>query len=371
MHCRALLLLLMTMMAPAAMADEHQTLTRIADDVYLAGSDPEHAEDDAEDLFIAGDSLRVSAPVTGTAHMAGRTVEALSDIAGDVYAAAMDLTIAGDIGGDATLAGYDIRVGSVGGDLRATAARLRLNGLVGGYALLAADELTLDSAVAGDLFLSADEVNFGPGARVDGRLLLYEAEPGTLEVPARVAPEDRVERREQHEWQHDVGDYAALSWAEILGRFVLGLAVVALLAGLAAALVPAPMAALRRRLLETPWRALWIGFLGQSAVVGSGFILALTGIGILLLPAVMMLAGLLGLAGYIVGVYAFGVGLLHMLGRAFPKHWRDRAMAAVVGAVTVGLLGLVPLLGWIFVLALSLAGVGAILSHGVRPRFFV
>ncbi len=157
----------------------------------------------------------------------------------------------------------------------------------------------------------------------------------------------------------------------MLIRFAIRLVVVALLARLTAAVLPAPMAQMRRRLLDRPRRALWFGFVAKSALIGAGVVLAMTLIGIFLFPAMALLAGLAAVAGYVVGGYAFGVGLLRATRRALPADWRDRALAAATGTVVAGLLGLVPVLGWLFLLALTLAGLGAITLHTLRPRFFV
>ncbi len=57
-------------------------------------------------------------------------------------------------------------------------------------------------------------------------------------------------------------------------------------------------------------------------------------------------------------------------GRLEPESIGDRALAAAVGALAVGLIALVPLLGWLFVLAVTLAGIGALCMRLFRPAFF-
>jgi hypothetical protein len=48
----------------------------------------------------------------------------------------------------------------------------------------------------------------------------------------------------------------------------------------------------------------------------------------------------------------------------------SRALAALLGAILAGLLGLSSIVGWRFVLALTLAGVGALTLTTLRPAFF-
>ena len=57
-------------------------------------------------------------------------------------------------------------------------------------------------------------------------------------------------------------------------------------------------------------------------------------------------------------------------GGSEPDSIADRATAAGVGALTAGIIGLIPFLGWLFVLALVLAGLGAITIRTIRPAFF-
>jgi len=139
---------------------------------------------------------------------------------------------------------------------------------------------------------------------------------------------------------------------------------------LIAALVPQQLAAMRRRILDAPFRTLWLGFLTQSAVIGSAVLFAMTLVGVFLSPAALLVAAIGGFAGYVVGVYAFGVGLLLAWGWDEPASIGRRALAAGFGALVAGVIGLIPVLGWIFLLAVSLAGVGAITTWIFRPRFF-
>lgn len=370
---RALILLaaILTLATPAGAETDEKARLDIAGDIFRAGQEAIHDTGSADDVFLAGETVRSAAPVGDTAHLAGRWVTVDDEIGGDLYAAGMTVTLAAPVRGDATLAGYEMSVGEVGGDLRATASRLNLKGPVAGYALLTAETLTLDAAIAGDSHVMAREIAFGPEARIGGTLVLYEARPGTLEVPERIAPPDRIERRELEAWERGVADLRPVNWGAVVLRFLGGLAVVAGLAALAAALMPKTLAEIRGRLLGQPARALWLGFLTESALVGATIILAISILGIFFSPAVALLAGLVGFCGYVVAAYAFGVGLLRALGRPLPAQWSERALAAAVGAAAAGLLGLVPFLGWIFVLALTLAGVGAAAAHLFRPRFFV
>ena len=342
---------------------------RFGGDAFVAGQTAIHDAPDTDDLFIAGQRVRVEADVTGSVHAAGQSIRLESDAGGDVYAAGQDVEVSGNIAGDLSVFGQDLILsGAVEEALRAAGSVVELTGSVGDYAILAGEEVQIGGVISGDVSLVARDVEFLPGARIGGTLTLYEDEGEELEVPGSVLPADRIMRVSVEEWSHDEWQMPVPSGRQLIGRFLGSVLMVALLAALIAALVPERLADMRRMLLDSPFRALGIGFVAQSAIVGSMFIVALTLIGLLLVPGILVIAGFVALAGYIVGAYAFGVGLTLIAGREEPDSLQDRAIAAGVGALAVGLLGLVPVLGWILILALSLSGVGVLVAEFILNR---
>ncbi|WP_343081085.1 hypothetical protein [Ostreiculturibacter nitratireducens] len=369
---RILLTILATFLASAALAQD-EAMTRIGDDEFMAGSTVVHDGTGVDDLFMAGESVTSAAPIDGTAHLAGRKVT-LAARAGEVYAAGMEVTVTGQVIGDASLAGYDVQVeGAVGGDLRASGANVTLAAPVAGYASLAGDEIRIDSAIAGEAHIAGRNVIFGPRARVDGKLTLYEKAVGQIEVPETVVPAERITRVKVEEWGPE-GMPEALrpfSWWQYTLNFLGGVIFIAILAALIAALLPGPLAGLRRQVLAAPLRSVWFGFLALSTLSGAAILLAMTLIGLLITPAAIIAALLAGFVGYVIGAYALGVGLMLGIGRGEPQTFGARALAAAAGALVAGVIGLIPFLGWLFVLAVTLAGVGALTLRQLRPAFFV
>ena len=349
------------LLATTALAEEDGDRLAIGGDAFRAGRSVSFAQQGRTDLFLAGETVTASTDIAGTAHMAGRWVTLSGTTGANAYMAGQDVTLSGAVAGNATLFGQKVTVsGPVAGNLRASGSEVRIEDEIGGYALLAGERVTLNGVVAGDMALTARDVDFGPGARVDGILMLYETTPGQLTVPASVAPEARIERHPAADWTRDWGGHEGRSWRGLLGGFLFGVLLVAGVAALIAALLPEALAAMRRRILDRPGRTLGAGFLALSALCGAGLVVALTGIGILLTPAFFLLAVLAGFFGYVVGAYAFGVALLRAAGRALPDSIGDRALAAGVGALVAGVIGLVPFLGWLFVLLVLLTGLGAL-----------
>ena len=357
-------------LASAAQAEDKQAILDFGGDAFRAGASVTFTTVGTDDLFMAGETVNAAADITGSATLAGRKVIISGRVGGDAYAFGMTVNATGLIGGDATLSGYDVTTGQVGGDLRASGAEITVNGPVAGYALLSGGEVSLNAPVEGDVAIAARDIEFGSGARIMGTLTLYEKTPGTLDVPENVVPSDRVVRNQLRDWNKDFSDVSPLSLGKAIAGFLVGVVVVAGLAALVASLVPDQLASIRRQILARPFGTLWFGFLALSALLGSAILFAMTLIGIVFSPAVVFLAALAGFAGYVIGAYAFGVGLMLAFGRLEPDSIGERALAAGIGALAAGLLALIPFLGWLFVMALTLAGAGGMVMKIFAPRFF-
>lgn len=359
-------------LAAPALAQPEEAVLDIGGDRFAAGQSVVFAGiEGIDDLFLAGETVRVSAPPEGTAHLLGRWLRIEAPIAESLYAAGVEMTLEAPVQGDAMLFGYEIEVeAEVGGDLRVGGSEVSVSAPVAGYALLTAEHLDLDAVIAGDAVIAARRVDFGDAARIDGALTVWTDDPDDFEVPERVAPADRVTIRDIRDYEHggmgDMIDPRPSVWA-VIGSFFGGVLVVAAVAALALALMPDRVRAWRRLALARPWRALLSGFLVTSALVGSGFVLALTLVGILLIPPVLLITGFVLFAGYVLGVYVLGAGVWQGLGRTVPVHFPGRMGIAALGAVLTGIAALVPVLGWFFVLALTLWGVGALVA-AMMPR---
>ncbi|MFY0691269.1 MAG: hypothetical protein JXR14_05015 [Paracoccaceae bacterium] len=363
---RILLIFLAGVFALPVWAEESSAAFALGGDAFLAGRSVSHDSAGTDDLFMAGERVTGRADISGSAHLAGREVVMEGAVGGDAYAVGEEITLRGDVDGDASIAGRAISLQGVGGDLRVAGSEVELRGDIGGYAMVAGETVVIDAAIAGDVSLAVGEVEWGERASIAGRLIVYEDSSDEMEVPAGVASPDQIERHEIEEWEGPERP----DWRGAVGSFLFGVIVVAGLAALIAALMPQRLAEMRRQLLARPFNALWLGFLVQSAVIGAGVLFAMTLIGLLLTPAMILLALLGGFAGYVVAAYAFGVRVLLAFGTQEPDSIGDRALAAGVGALTAGVIGLVPFLGWLFVLTLVLAGIGAITARVIRPTFF-
>ncbi|MEM8793997.1 MAG: hypothetical protein AAGE61_00410 [Pseudomonadota bacterium] len=354
--------------SPLQAAEEKQPFD-LNGDRFMAGSAPINKTTGADDLFMAGATVRSEEAINGSAHLAGRKIVVTGAIGGDAYAAGMDVTVNKLIAGDATLAGYNVDVSDVAGDLRISGANLTIAGPVSGTALISGRDVRISSVLGGDVRMTAKKVAFDDGARIDGRLTLFEEKPGTIEIPESVISSDRIERMQATGWSA-ARVLTFESFTRALLGFLIGIVAVAAVASLIAALVPGRLADLRRSILARPWRTLFYGLLTESMIIGATLILFISVIGLPLAPAAVLLALIAVFAGYVVASYAVGVGLLMAIGRPEPGSFGARALSAGVGALTVGVIALIPLIGWVVVMAVALTGVGAIALRLFRPKFF-
>lgn len=355
-----------------ALAQEETFANWIGGDAFYGGGEVTHDLAGADDLFMAGEKMRIGSAISGSAHLAGRRLEIAADVGGDVYAAGMEIESTAAIAGDATIAGYSVTIGApVGGDLRAAASTLTVNGDIGGYAVLSGDSVRLDGVVSGDLVIGSRDRSFGDNARVDGQVRIYADDPNAVTVPETVAPPERVDIRQTEQWEADGMHAIRPSWTTIALGILSGMATVAVAAILLVLIAPSGVAGLRRIVLQRPLRSLWFGFLSLSTLAGSTILFAMTLVGIFVSPAALVATLVVGFLGYVIGAYILGVGVLGALGRPMPERFLQRAGAAVVGAVLAGLIGLVPIVNWVFSLGLALAGTGALTLRVLRPAFFI
>ncbi|WP_424944353.1 hypothetical protein [Aliiroseovarius crassostreae] len=377
---RTLLISLLTpVIGLAALPASAQEVYRFGNDAYMAGDNVTLSGEAVDDAFIAGNTVVISAPVEGSAHAGGRSVSISGPVGNNVYAAGMNVNVAAGVGGDAQLAGDTVLVAApVAGDLRVAAQRVEITGSVGDSALVAAENILLTEVIAGDASFATDNVSFGENARIEGTLYLYSEDVDAIEVPETVIPAERIERHAASEFDGSADpDGGATSaptstggWMSWLGGQIGSILTLAVLASIVAYFAPGFLMALRDRTLESPFRAIWMGFLSVSALAGALIVLAITGYGILLAPFAVLGALLLGVTGYVIGAYLLGVGAVKLAGQPLPVTFPERAIAALAGAVSITVLALIPVVGWPLVVAVALAGAGALVIRWIAPGFY-
>lgn len=299
----AVLLALVVLPVPAGAAEK-----RVFGDVTV--------REPAEELSVAFGDVRVEAPVDG-----------------DVHAGVGDITVGAPVGGDVEAAKGEVRIEApVAGDVSA--------GL---------GDVYVGAPVDGDVEVEHGDVYLLPGGSVGGDLSCGNGElHGDM---SRVAGNVRVGMAS------DVGGAEELRLLGFAG-WLLATLVFTGLSVLAAVLFPGSVAAAARRVEESPGRSLLFGALSVpvAAILFAVLLISIVGspISIFVLAPLYLI---LLLAGTV--AVAFAVG--RRVALATGRYRSGNAFAAVVGAVLVSLVYLVPFLGGLLLLLITLLGTGAVI----------
>ena len=365
---RILIVVLMMMCAVTmASAQDKRAAFDFSKDRFLAGPTVIQDKTGVDDLFMAGENVESRQDITGNAHLAGRKVVSSGAIGGDAYLSGMDVTLAGKVTGDVTVAGYKVEIGEVDGDVRAMGAKLTLSSPIAGYALVSGDDVTFNSVVTGDVNLRAETVHFADGARIEGKLIIYEEDAGEIAVPAHVMSLDQVERRDSSEWSTSEEESIGTRIFDFFKRVLFYTVLISIFA----AIRPQKLTELRQNFSSQPVQNLLFGFLGITVGLGGAILLLFTRIGFGLAVVTVLITLIAAFFGYVIGTYAVGVKAMDMVKRPVPDSLGTRAQAALAGAFILSVIALIPVLGGIVFLAVALIGAGVIVIRIFRPKLDV
>ena len=333
---------------------------RFSGDLFASGSTVRVTDSNVEDLFAAGGSVTLDADVRETAHMAGRNVRVNRGVGENLYAAGYSVDVEAPVGEDVVAAGYHVEIGpnaSVARDVLAAGRTVVVRGPVAGDVSLRGRTVEIAGPISGSADIRAREIRFAEGARIDGTLTYSSREPVT--VPANVIAPDRVTANVSEMSETE-------SW--VAGAIAFSLVVLVLMA-LFAFLFKATLPGTRAAIASRPWRDLLLGVIATSALFGSIVVLAVSLIGIPLIPVVIVLAPFIVLAGWLTTAHAIGAVVIRRA-RLLPGNGWAAFGAIVLGVIVLGLVSAIPVIGWIIAVLAVILGIGAwfalILSPATR-----
>jgi cytoskeletal protein CcmA (bactofilin family) len=322
----------------------------------------------ARDVFAAGVTVSLDGAIAQDAHAAGFEVDVDASTGGDLYAVGASVRLNGPVSGDLSASGFIIRTGrtaQVDGNARLAGGRVTIDGPVKGALLAAGGKVILNSEVSGNAMLTGETVEFGPDARIGGTLT-YSA-PERINIPEGVLPSDRIvfepyQRSEMmktaHETWSDLEYPLRPTFLSIFNGFLVTVGFFVLIGGLFLTFAPKQVRHLRHRINARPGMALLTGVIGLSVLFGLVPVIAMTVVGIPLVPMVLLVAVAAWILGYILGAYVLAMRALQGLGGAEdPEIWM-RLLALVIGVMAMAILNFIPFLGWMANFALVLLGIG-------------
>jgi len=325
------------------------------------------------DYYAAGQTIQLIGPINGDATIAGQRLTIDGQVSEDVIAAGETITINGNVLDDVRVAGRLIQINSttIGDHIVAAGETITIsaNTRVGSWAWLAGrrvevfgqvgkelkamgDEVIIDGKVDGPVEVTAERVEILDGAVIKGPVSVQSPNPPQIAKGATIT--GTVTHLPMPEIEPEPVVKAVLM-ASLL--FALGLILTGIVYYL---LFPRFSITAARNIEGVPLASLGLGFavLIMTPVVivilfsvGVGFLL-----GILLIAAYLLMVVAGGLTGVI---YISDVALRRM----FKKEAVGKGMMVMVliGAfIVLGLVQLIPLLGSLVVLLLTVMGIGAL-----------
>ena len=247
----------------------------------------------------------------------------------------------------------NVRVdGEVKGDVRSAFGNIEIYGPVGGDVDAGSGNVWLYAPVGGDVDVGHGDLHLESGAQVGGNVSrgngsLY------LHPDAVVSGAERAGMASGF----DDGNSPLEAFSDLIGWAIMALGLVAA-AVLVAVASPRSLRAATRSLEAAPGRSFVLGLSSVPVVVVGSILLALTGVGLLLLPLLLPAYLALVLFGVLVVAYFLGRKVVLAVGR----YRAGDALAAAIGAVLVAAASQIPFLGGLVFVILALLGAGATFS---------
>ena len=355
--------------APAAAADIRpgDTITvganeTINDDLYAFGNAVTILGTVRGDVIAAGATVTIDGTVTGSVEAAGNSVTIRGPIGGSVRIAGNTLAIDGRVTGDVLAAGSSLTVGSsgrVGRDIVAATGVMTLVGETARDVRGSAGNLVIDGHVGRDVSVEVTTLRLTDRAAVDGSVSYGSATDAAVASGAKVS--GRIERHapQQRQPEAPTATSTIVDWLRnLVGVVVLGFIMLAL--------VPVFMRRATDRLEVNPLASLGIG---AGVLIGVPILAIL----VFIVGAIVggWWIGLIAVALYLVACavslpivsLATGEWILGRAGRA-----REPALALVIGAALILVLGVIPVVGGLIIFVAVLLGLGGIALSMGGPR---
>ena len=321
--------------------------------LYIGGGTVSINKNILGDLFAAGGSVNVSSPVEKDLFAAGGNINVSGAVGEDARIAGGNISISAPVGGDLLIAGGTVNIAQaarVSRDLWAAGGAVNLNGEVAGSLKLAGGEILINSRIGGDVNVKADtRLVFGPQARVAGKIIHSGPKEAVVQDGAQISAIEF----------HKVGKKSYAGFGKLITlTFLFKLLALLAAALLAVKFLPRTAASVVKKSQDRPWYGLAVGFGAAVLIPLAAAIAMITIVGIY--------------AGWIVGVwYVLALSLAVVfktlfLGSTVEKliTKKDNELSwktAIWGVLTVGILMLIPIVGWIVLAAACLVAFGGMM----------
>lgn len=330
----------------------------LSENAYIAGQEVYISSTAEKDLLGAGGKVTVNAPVVGDLMLAAGSINILDSVGGDVRVAGGDVTIAKSVGGDLLVFGGVVTIlpsATIGGDVIVFGGAVDIQGAVEGSLKVHAESVMVNGVVMGPASVkTSDSVSFGEKADFRSSLSYSAPIDATIAEGAKLGGEvvfTKEEGRSSNDKNIIAGILAALGIMMLI-KFI-GMLSVALL--ITYAFKNASLA-LSREMIQRFWQMLGVGFVATIATP--------VAVILLLLSVVGMYVGFILLALYLFALLVAGVFMCITTGALLSKLIQKDVQVdwkwTILGTVVVFVLPFIPFLGWVALVVLFFASMGAV-----------
>lgn len=346
--------------APVFMAgDKNHPVTvdnSIVDDAYI-GADSAIVNANVDgDLIIGANTAQINGKVNGDLWIGAGTVTVNNRVVGDIRIGAGETTLNSTVDDDVIVGTGKLIVGEkalIKGDLIVGGGNVEVNGKVLGDAKIAGGGVTLKAVINGNVEIKTDNyVTILPGTKIGGELSYWAPKENAdfVKYAKTVVYHPRVKRSSApmlgaFMWMVPAISIGLLLW-KLIGILLLG----AVLIWLMPKLLPRVVGLIQKDYLK----AFWQGLVFAIGVPILMLVLAVTLIGIQLTIMISLIYGLVMILGFASAAMLLGSRLVKKSDKTIGR----QLGAFVAGSVLLGLIGIMPLIGWLVCFVLMMIGVG-------------
>ena len=315
------------------------------------------------DLYAFAQDVDISGEVEGTIFCGASKVKISSSRVSSIWAGAGDITISCFAEKNVALFGGQLLItkdAEIKKDLRCYGGDVNVQGYVNGVIKGSSGRFRM-SGQSRTINIKADDVHIDKSARIDGDLIVRGNKAPTIESGAEITGTQKLVNKSTKEKGKGLKELIP-----VLGFFTSLFKTIAFIAQILVGIVLIALSKnFPRRVMDTliakPWVSLGWGFLGVVVIPVAVIILFVVLIGF---PFAIF-----GIYFYTVLLYLASIFIAFILGERIIQLFKKEGevslyLSFIVGIITLFILGLIPVLGFIIKIAVILFGSGSLLLAG-------
>jgi len=335
---------------------------KIDEAAFLAGSSLTINPDINGDLFCAGADIIINGNVKGDIICAGQSIKINGNVDGNVRAAAQNIEIAGVVSKNISVVAQGLSFGAksnVKGDVFFGVQNVNIGGIMGRDLAGAGESINITGSLLRNATITGTNITVSDTAKVGGNIDYYLEKTATASIDKKnvkgVITRHDIETPSKPEMKKDMAKFSGVA---MISKTIYGIISFAVL-GLV--LVYFDRKNTEKRIAQIAQKPLVSGLIGFAVLITAPiafFIIMITLIG---MPLAMV-----ALFVYIVAMITASLYPSAILGKlffekVFKKMNTNLFLQMLLGVTLLGLISIIPIIGWIVAFAAFCMGIGAYL----------